>query len=259
MMSPLLSIIIIFFFSLSTKLIIGIDASTLDIRQVPVLCNICRRHDRPLLNPQHTFTMSNGISWTCHFLQETVQDVDEDGWESERLMCRHAQLQAENHGCECGGEYLEPLSEQYSDIHPACDMCASVSNSPIVPFSNYGKTVDTQLIGTHNCKGLFEAMADGILSKDFCPIIQEIAGPICCLEGSIGGTGTSGTSSSQYSQRESASVSAPTASPPISSPPPFLSTLFEFESSANRQYHHTTQIVLLQLTGLAFSAIVLYL
>jgi len=139
-------------------------------------------NDRPLLNPSHQFTMPNGIRWTCNYLQETVQDVDENGWESERIMCRHAQLQAEGNGCQCGGAPLPPLSTQYSDIHPACDMCATVSGSPAVPMSNWDKLISTGVIGTHNCKGLFEAMADGIIGSNLCPTVQQVAGPECCLE-----------------------------------------------------------------------------
>lgn len=39
--------------------------------------------------------MSNGLTWTCEYLQETVQDVDENGNYGEARMCRQAQLQAE--------------------------------------------------------------------------------------------------------------------------------------------------------------------
>ena len=151
-----------------------VSSSTLDNRpdDLPLLCPICRTNDRPIINPQHTFTMSNGITWSCHYLQETVQDVDMDGWESERLMCRHAQLLGEMHGCMCGGVELPLLSEQYNDINPACNMCATIASSSstqssasssssssmllgFVPFSNYKKTVDTQSFGTHNCKGMY--------------------------------------------------------------------------------------------------------
>jgi len=170
-----------------------VDASTLDSRpeDLPLACPICRRTDRPLLNPQQQFTMVNGITWTCKYLQETVQDVDEYGWESERIMCRSAQLQAEQQGCRCGGEALAPLQSQYVDLNPACNMCArvvatiqdstqNVQLSPI-PFENKEKLVHTGIIGTHNCQGLFEALADGILSSTLCPQIQTVAGPVCCV------------------------------------------------------------------------------
>ena len=175
-----------------TTTVVVVDASTLDSRpeDLPLACPICRRTDRPLLTPDHQFTMVNGITWTCKYLQETVQDVDEYGWESERIMCRSAQLQAEQHGCRCGGDALAPLQSQYVDLNPACNMCARVATiqdskqnvqlSPI-PFENKEKLVHTGIIGTHNCQGLFEALADGILSSTLCPQIQTVAGPVCCV------------------------------------------------------------------------------
>ena len=185
----LLFLLMLLFISLTCTTVV--DASTLDSRpeELPLACPICRRTDRPLLNPDHPFTMVNGITWTCKYLQETVQDVDEYGWESERIMCRSAQLQAEQHGCRCGGEPMAALQSTYVDLNPACNMCATVamkdSNlntqlSPI-PFENKDKLVNTGIIGSHNCQGLFEALADGILSSTLCPQIQTVAGPVCCV------------------------------------------------------------------------------
>ena len=48
--------------------------------------------------------MSNGLTWTCEYLQETVQDVDENGNYGEARMCRQAQLQAEWGACDCVDE-----------------------------------------------------------------------------------------------------------------------------------------------------------
>lgn len=165
----------------------AVEASTLDARpeDMPLACPICRTNDRPMLNPDHQFTMSNGITWTCHYLQETVQDVEMNGWESERIMCRQAQLQAEDHGCLCGGVPLPPFSSQVNDINPACDMCAGSSSSTYsygIPFVNTNKLVNTGIVGTHNCQGLFDALADGILSSNLCPQIQAIAGQECCVD-----------------------------------------------------------------------------
>ena len=160
--------------------------STLDRRpdDLPLFCPICRSNDRPILNPNHSFTMVNGITWTCKYLQETVQDVDMNGWESEQIMCRHAQLQAENHGCLCGGPALPPISEQIHDINPTCDMCATTPGAGTygIPFGNRNKLVNTGVVGTHNCQGLFDALADGIMSANLCPSIQAIAGTACCLD-----------------------------------------------------------------------------
>merc|ERR1719491_1396095 len=73
-------------------------------RATPVACSICRDANRPILNPTHSFTMSNGNTWTCDYLQETVQDVDANAsYEEERVMCEQAQLAGEAGGCECGG------------------------------------------------------------------------------------------------------------------------------------------------------------
>ena len=70
------------------------SGSTLEYRSIPVACNICQGNNT-LINGEKEFTMSNGLTWTCEYLQETVQDVDENGNYGEARMCRQAQLQAE--------------------------------------------------------------------------------------------------------------------------------------------------------------------
>jgi hypothetical protein len=203
------------------------QSSTLDDREVPVLCNICRSDDRPMLNPSKSFTMANGITWTCKYLQETVQDVDENGWDGERLMCRQAQLQGESGGCECGGPALPNLSDQFSDINPECNLCTGVSgnNNGMVPIGNYDKTVATGVIGTMNCKGLFDAMIDGIISTTLCPTIQQQAGSACCSSSSSdstdSGTGGGNNISFNNGSGSGSDVATPVATPvaaPVQAP-----------------------------------------
>mmetsp|Transcript_64264 Transcript_64264/g.71974 ORF Transcript_64264/g.71974 Transcript_64264/m.71974 type:complete len:321 (+) Transcript_64264:80-1042(+) len=72
-------------------------------RATPVTCSICGDANRPILNPTQSFTMNNGITWTCDYLQETVQDVDPNAsYENERMMCIQAQLEGKKGGCQCG-------------------------------------------------------------------------------------------------------------------------------------------------------------
>merc|ERR1712216_1033553 len=174
------STIIAIAFLLLSVVVGNADASTLDQRQAPLMCPICRSNDRPLLNPSHSFTMSNGITWTCEYLQETVQDVNQHGQRDEQTMCATAQLQAEEGGCQCGGAYMQPLSAQYTDVNPKCNLCEWTTSNAGVPSSNYDKLVDTQIIGVHNCKGLYDAMAEGIVSSSLCPDIQRTSGQTCC-------------------------------------------------------------------------------
>jgi len=149
-------------------------------RATPVTCSICRDANRPILNPTKSFTMNNGNTWTCNYLQETVQDVDaQSSNPSERLMCAHAQLQGENGGCQCGGNPMNSIQSQVSNPNAACDLCAGQA-SAVVPSSNYDKTVATGVAGTHNCQGLYGAMASGIISSTLCPAIQRAAGATCC-------------------------------------------------------------------------------
>jgi len=94
-------------------------------RATPVTCSICGDANRPILNPTQSFTMSNGNTWTCDYLQETVQDVDANAsYENERLMCVQAQLQGENGGCQCGTG--DATSAAMDNIQ------SQVSQSPVV-------------------------------------------------------------------------------------------------------------------------------
>ena len=186
-------------------------------RAVPVTCSICRSTSRPLLNPTKSFTMPNGLSWTCNYLQETVQDVDEQSsYESERIMCRQAQLQAETGGCQCGGAALPPMNSMFTDINPACNLCAGQA-SPVVPISNYNEVVQTNVVGSMNCKGLYDAMTDGIISAALCPAVQRAAGSTCC-------TGSGGSSSSQTTSQIASQFTPDTTitynngSPPVPAP-----------------------------------------
>ena len=174
----ILSSIVVALFLSST--VIQVQAQHWNNRAVPVTCSICRSTSRPLLSLDKSFTMPNGLSWTCDYLQETVQDVDEQSsYESERIMCRQAQLQAEKGGCECGGDPLPPLMSQFTDLNGACNLCDGQS-SPVVPIDQYNAVVQTNVVGSMNCKGLYDAMIDGVLSANLCPTVQAAAGSTCC-------------------------------------------------------------------------------
>jgi len=191
-----------------------VDAQNWNNRAVPVTCSICRSTSRPLLNPTKSFTMPNGLSWTCNYLQETVQDVDEQSsYESERIMCRQAQLQAETGGCQCGGAPLAPMNSMFTDINPACNLCAGQA-SPVVPISNYNEVVQTNVVGSMNCKGLYDAMTDGIISAALCPAVQRAAGSTCCT--SSGSGSSSGSSSTQTTSDNN--ISYNNGSPPVPAP-----------------------------------------
>jgi len=158
----------------------AVQAANWNGRVTPVTCSICRDANRPILNPNKSFTMNNGNTWTCNYLQETVQDVNaQSSNPSEALMCAQAQLQGENGGCQCGGTPMNSIQSQVSNPNAACDLCAGQA-SRSVPSSNYDTTVATGVAGTHNCQGLESAMASGVISSNLCPAIQRAAGATCC-------------------------------------------------------------------------------
>jgi len=144
-------------------------------------------------------------------------------------MCRQAQLQAENGGCQCGGAALPPLATTFSDINGACNLCAGQSNA-VVPISNYNEVVQTNVVGSMNCKGLYDAMIDGIISANLCPTVQQAAGKTCCNSsgggngngGGNGGGGNSQTSSQIASQFTPGNnnISYNNGSPPAPAPAP---------------------------------------
>jgi len=170
-------------------------------RATPVTCSICRDANRPILNPTKSFTMNNGNTRTCNYLQETVQDVDANSlYENERLMCARAQLQGEYGGCQCGGDAMAPIQSQVTQLNPTCDLCAGQASS-VVPSSNYDTTVDTSVVGRHNCQGLYGALASGIVSEPVCPVIQRAAGATCCSSSGSSLFDFSSSGSSLFSRR----------------------------------------------------------
>jgi hypothetical protein len=162
----------------SKKKINNRNSSAIDDRTAPLACNICQGGNSTLINGEKEFTMSNGLTWTCKYLQETVQDVDEFGLYDEARMCRQAQLQAELGDCDCvdDGDYddafeeLPSLMEMYVDPNGACNMCAGYGNGSI-PDSKNNALVATGVMGTQSCGGLHFAMMEGILSANLCPQI----------------------------------------------------------------------------------------
>jgi len=205
--------------------LVSVQAANWNGRATPVTCSICRDANRPILNPTKSFTMNNGNTWTCHYLQETVQDVDANSPnESERLMCAQAQLQGENGGCHCGGAAMAPIQSQVSQLNPACDLCAGQA-SAVVPSSNYDKTVATGVAGTHNCQGLYGAMASGTISSTLCPAIQQAAGATCCANNGSSNsnlsrppTTTGSNANISYNTGASTSTSSVASSTPVSTP-----------------------------------------
>lgn len=155
----------------------------------PGYCNICRDTPNPnvewrnLLNPSQSFQM-NGDSWTCGYLQDTVQDVNPyNGAEGEARWCALAQTFAEEN-CSCSGPDIPSLNDQYKDLNPACDLCQGQQLN-YVPQVNSGITANTGVAGNMNCLGLYNAMSQGVLTSNLCPIVVANAGPVCCSLESI--------------------------------------------------------------------------
>lgn len=151
----------------------------------PGYCNICRDAPnnsvawRNLANPGQSFDM-NGETWSCGYLQDTVQDVNPyaGGAPGEARMCAIAQTFAEDH-CDCNGPAIPGMDDNVEQINPSCDLCAGQAFNH-VPSVNSGITADTGVAGNMNCGGLYTAMAQGVLTPNLCPIVKQNAGPTCC-------------------------------------------------------------------------------
>jgi hypothetical protein len=155
----------------------------------PGYCNICRdgpnnsQDWRNLVSPGASFQM-NGDTWTCGYLQDTVQDVNPyNGAPGEARWCALAQTFAEDH-CQCDGPNIPSMNDSYRDLNPACDLCQGQQLN-YVPSVNSGLTANTGVAGNMNCQGLYNAMAQGVLTTNLCPTVIQNAGPVCCALESI--------------------------------------------------------------------------
>mmetsp|Transcript_21957 Transcript_21957/g.52264 ORF Transcript_21957/g.52264 Transcript_21957/m.52264 type:complete len:271 (+) Transcript_21957:176-988(+) len=163
----------------------------------PGYCNVCRDAPnnnvewRNLANPSESFQM-NGESWSCQYLQDTVQDVNPyNGAAGEARWCTLAQTFAEEH-CTCTGPQIPSMNDSVQQLNPACDLCKGQQLN-YVPSVNSGITADTGVAGNMNCQGLYNAMSQGVLTSNLCPIVIANAGPVCCalesIQVGIGGGG----------------------------------------------------------------------
>ncbi len=147
---------------------------SLAIREVPVTCPICDAV--PDKSYDESLKVNVGQeSWTCGYLQETVQDTDQHSiYRNERSMCRQSQIIAEEGGC-CGSQvmYIRTEGEMLNDPCSLCDWHA-------VPDQNKDKDVDTKLVGTHSCGGLEFIMARGMFNAQMCPMIKANIRDECC-------------------------------------------------------------------------------
>lgn len=150
----------------------------------PFPCNVCKdspdgQAARTLANPSQSFQM-NGDTWTCGYLQETVQDVNPyTGAPGEARWCALAQLWAET-PCTCNGPAPLPPPD-IKDPNPACDICPSGQYQfDYVPAVNAELTADTGVAGNMNCEGLYHAASEGVLTSNLCGTVRANAGPVCC-------------------------------------------------------------------------------
>jgi hypothetical protein len=150
----------------------GGDGKTLGLRTQPVSCDICYGG-----SPNSgTVQVDAGKVWTCKYLQETVQDVNVNGWSGEQQMCANARLLAKQ--CPCPGA-TRPANVVY-DINDSCNLCASYPGKTPSNVGTTGITVNTGVVGNMNCGGLYNAMNSGVISSNLCPRVKQAAGPKCC-------------------------------------------------------------------------------
>jgi len=150
----------------------GGSGSTLDLRDQPVSCDICFGGSPNSGSVQ----VDAGKIWTCKYLQETVQDVDANGWSGEQQMCANARLLAKQCPCPGGNRPAEVVI----DINDACNLCAAYPGKTPSNVGTTGITVNTNVVGNMNCGGLYNAMNSGIISSNLCPIVKQAAGQTCC-------------------------------------------------------------------------------
>jgi len=150
----------------------GGSGSTLDLRDQPVSCDICYGGSPNSGSVQ----VDAGKIWTCKYLQETVQDVDANGWSGEQQMCANARLLAKQCPCPGGNRPAEVVI----DINDSCNLCAAYPGKTPSNVGTTGITVNTNVVGNMNCGGLYNAMNSGIISSNLCPIVKQAAGQTCC-------------------------------------------------------------------------------
>jgi len=150
----------------------GGSGSTLDLRTEPVSCDICFGGSPNSGSVQ----VDAGKVWTCKYLQETVQDVNANGWSGEQQMCANARLLAKQCPCPGGNRPAEVVI----DINDACNLCGAYPGKTPSNVGTTGITVNTNVVGNMNCGGLYNAMNSGIISSNLCPIVKQAAGQTCC-------------------------------------------------------------------------------
>eukprot|EP00529_Nitzschia_sp_RCC80_P030897 CAMPEP_0113452842 /NCGR_PEP_ID=MMETSP0014_2-20120614/7053_1 /TAXON_ID=2857 /ORGANISM="Nitzschia sp." /LENGTH=290 /DNA_ID=CAMNT_0000344223 /DNA_START=119 /DNA_END=991 /DNA_ORIENTATION=- /assembly_acc=CAM_ASM_000159 len=168
----------------ATLSVSSVSAQFGSAQQGPFSCNVCKDTAdglpaRTLQDPTQSFVM-NGDTWTCGYLQETVQDVNPyNGAPGEARWCALAQLWAEK-PCTCNGP--EPLPPpDVKDPNPACDICPPGRYQfDFVPAINAELTANTGVAGNMNCEGLYYAASEGVLTSNLCGTVRDAAGPICC-------------------------------------------------------------------------------
>jgi hypothetical protein len=123
--------------------------------------------------------MSNGVTMSCGGLFKSVADVrvGSTAAAGEARHCAVAQfITAQN--CQCYGTPWNPPFNVYKDPNPACNLCKGTGRNG-VPQPNWDKAVNTPF-GAMNCKGLYHAMAEGIMDSTMCGRTQKMAGDKCC-------------------------------------------------------------------------------
>ncbi len=143
-------------------------------RPFDVLCPICDAVPDKSYDESRKINMG-GESWTCGYLQETVQDADQNSpWADVRGVCRQSQLLAEDAGCCAQTMYINMPGE---DLNDPCELCGGFE----VPLANKDKLVNTGILGSHTCGGIDFAMKQGVFSSNNCGQVSAAIFSECCL------------------------------------------------------------------------------
>ena len=133
-------------------------------------CNICGG-DGYLMNPYHV--LENNGDWTCGYAQTTVQDVNPNGHDSERVHCISMALISQEGGCQCSGG--NNIQSSFTNPNEACHLCGAGN-----PVYNQDELTNTGVVGQHQCGSLSQYMLGGGVTLNLCRTIKANSFKDCC-------------------------------------------------------------------------------
>ena len=142
-------------------------------------CNICFKPGSLLENPDKLITMTDSsthesVTIHCGYMQYSMRSHAPT---DDRCLNYQTWASSEQHGqCDCS---LGKWESRVVDPNLPCDLCAFRELS-YVPDTKADELVQTGVAGRMPCGGLYDALANRVLSNEHCPVVQQNAGQFCC-------------------------------------------------------------------------------